>query len=397
MDGFDFVVFLDVEWNEEYHKNRQQFLVHEIARQIKGKGRVLALERPVCMMTGPWVKRAKFVDWLRGRRGLRQEAENLFIYTTFVWLHNVIAASVPGLAWANHMLLRWQVNRLLKQMGFRRETLVVWIHHPYQLEDVGLVGEKFLVYDCFDDYFSKARGRRLADLKRREETILAQADLVLAASEQQAEAMRGRARRLYLMPNATDFCHFNKAANENISSSDNMGLIKRPHIGYIGNITQRIDFNLLDYLAQNNADWSLVLIGGGTGIPLTLKSRQNVHFLGARPYDTLPAYIETFDVCIIPYDQNHPFNVHCSPLKLYDYLATGKPIVSTDLPAVREFKGLVRIAQDMVEFERQVAKALQEDDEQLCRRRVELAYENSWGRRAEQIISAIEEVLSQEV
>jgi len=122
----------------------------------------------------------------------------------------------------------------------------------------------------------------------------------------------------------------------------------------------------------------------------------NVRLPGAKLYQELPVYMRDFDVCLLPYTTDDPFNIHCSPLKLYEYLATGKPIVSTDLLAVRLFDGLVRIAQDAREFEQQVAEALQEQDETLRQQRMAAAQENSWERRAETVLEIIEALLEEE-
>lgn len=127
----------------------------------------------------------------------------------------------------------------------------------------------------------------------------------------------------------------------------------------------------------------------GVRIPAKLKSKTNVNFLGSKPYEELPNYMKFFDVCIIPYDQNDPLNINCSPLKLYDYMATGKPVVSTDLPAVRSFNKLVRIGRNKEEFEKQLMKAIEEQDGFLCKLRMAKAHENSWESRANDIIKIL--------
>jgi len=102
---YDFVVFLDADWDMRGKRNRQHFLIREIARLIEGKGSVLAIERPVCLVTGIFRQRSKFFNWLGCQRGLRHETENLFIHTPFICLHNVLAASVPWLTKLNRLLM----------------------------------------------------------------------------------------------------------------------------------------------------------------------------------------------------------------------------------------------------------------------------------------------------
>ena len=124
-----------------------------------------------------------------------------------------------------------------------------------------------------------------------------------------------------------------------------------------------------------------------------IKNRPNIYYLGGKSHIELPYYLNIFDVCIIPYLRMHPQNVYCSPLKLYTYLTTGKPIVTTDLLGVHPFSDLVRIAHDVAEFEHEISMALAEGDECLERRRIEAARENSWEKQAEKILAIVKKTL----
>ena len=115
---FDIVVFLDADWAIRAQRNRQHFLIAELVRQLEGRSKVLGIERPVCPWTNPFRKREKFVQWLRGERGLRQAGANLYLYTPFVFIHNVIAACIPGMTALNRCLLRALLKRVLKHMEF---------------------------------------------------------------------------------------------------------------------------------------------------------------------------------------------------------------------------------------------------------------------------------------
>ena len=108
--------------------------------------------------------------------------------------------------------------------------------------------------------------------------------------------------------------------------------------------------------------------------------------IGHQPLEILPQYLKAFDVCIIPYASDDPFNISCSPLKLYEYMATGKPIVSISLPSVLEYSKVVFIGRNYNEFEKSIRLALEENG-QLGKERIELAKGNSWNDRAGQICS----------
>lgn len=399
-DSYDFVVFLDADWDMCGSRNRQHFLIREIARLIEGKGKVLAIERPVCLVTGLFRQRSKFFDWLKCQRGLRQEAENLFIYTPFICLHNILAASVPWLTKLNRFLMKLQVERLLHKLRFRQESLVVWINHPYQLEEVGLVEEKLLVYDCFDDYLCRDKGKRLINLKQRENTFLSRADVVFVVSEELLKMMQGRKKNVHLVANGVDVDLFAKAMDPDTEIPLGIDTLPHPIIGFVGKVAAWLDFVLLAKLAISHPEWSLAFVGMHDGekklsdIPgyQLFRKAQNVYFFGPKPHKCLPGYLKAFDVCVIPYllEGQVPSS---SPLKLYEYLATGKPIVSVNIPHVSSFEPLVRVAHSADEFERNVEEALKEKDSTLCQQRLDIARKNSWNRRAEKVLEIIEATL----
>ncbi|OHB73447.1 MAG: hypothetical protein A2W17_09395, partial [Planctomycetes bacterium RBG_16_41_13] len=394
---YDFVVFLDADWDMRESHNRQHFLIREIARLIEGKGRVLALERPVYLFTGLFRQRSKFIDRLRCQRDLRRESGNLFIYTPFICLHNVLAASVSWLRNLNRLLMKRQVKRLLHRLRFRQESLVAWIHHPYQLEEVGLVNEKVLVYDCFGDYSGNVKEKQLSDLKQRENTILSRADVVFVVSEKLLKMMEGRAKHVHLVPNGADVGLFTKAMDTGTEIPSKIAALPHPVIGFVGKVTARLDFELLTRLAMSHPEWSLAFIGKYdsdsklSGLPGYRLFRQapNVYLFGPKPHTSLPGYIKAFDICIIPYrlEGQVPSS---SPLTLYEYLATGKPIVSVNIPHVSSFVPLVRVANNADEFERNIEQALKEKDSTICPQRLEVARKNSWNRRAEKVLEIIE-------
>ncbi|TWU49890.1 putative teichuronic acid biosynthesis glycosyltransferase TuaH [Candidatus Brocadiaceae bacterium B188] len=399
-NSYDFVVFLDADWNILGKRNRQHFLIPEIARLIEDKGSVLAIERPVCLVTGLLRQGSKFFRWLKRKKVLRQEAENLFVYTPFIFLHNVLAASVPLLPKLNRLLMKWQIKRLLHKLVFRQESLIVWIHHPYQLEDVGLVNERILVYDIFDDYLCRANGKQSKDLKEREAKVLNRADIVFVVSEKLLKVLDGRAKQAHIIANGVDTSLFVKAADAETEIPAQIAKLPHPIIGFVGKVAAWLDFKILAKLAVSHPKWSLVFIGMCeednklSDLPEYRLFRQspNVHLLGPKIHTSLPGYIKGFDVCIIPYrlEGQVPSS---SPLKLYEYLATGKPIVSVDIPHVAHFKPLVRVARNADEFEKEVVNALKESDNNLRLQRLAVAQQNSWERRAKRVLEIIEATL----
>ena len=388
----DIVVFLDIDWDTKKEKNRQHFLISELARQLEGCSKILAVERPICFWTSPFRARKKLVQWIY-HPPLRHVGPNLYIYTPFVFIHNLIAARIPTFRGLNRCLLRMLLNRVMKNIDINTKNLIAWVHHPYQLEDIGLVNEKSLVYDCYDDYITLETSRtRSLDLEEREIEILKQADWVFLSSKELLEKKSKLSNSVYLIPNAVEFEHFLKSTREiDKLRINNAG----PVLGFTGKITPRLDFRLLSKIARNHLDWNFLLIGPTENENVLKKNpayrsfvtAPNVNIPGGIPYQELPEQMKLFDVCLLPYRDDDQFNIHCSPLKLYEYLATGKPIVSTNLPSVRDFSGLVRIAENIEDFGQQVKKALEEQDIHLCKLRIAKAHENSWKSRVNDILS----------
>jgi len=329
MRTYDFVIFLGVNWGEKSKKNRQHFMIAELAHQLEGSSKILGVERPVCPFTSPFRNPGKFFKWLRFKR-LRKIGSNLYIYTPFVFIHNMIAARIPMMTVLNCYLLRVLLKRVMKKIRFMDKDLVAWIHHPYQLEEVGLVNEKLLIYDCYDDYLVNANQARKKEIEHREKLILEQSDYIFCVSDmllKEKWKVKNIKNKGYIIPNAVEFNHFAQAkvkGNNSISNNE------KKILGFTGRITERLNFQLLVSLAIEHPDWELVMIGPEEShsdvAPLfsntyyqSFITFPNVILMGAQPYNKLPIIMRYFDVCILPYNSDDPFNICCSPLKIYEY------------------------------------------------------------------------------
>lgn len=369
--------------------------------------KVLCVDRPVCLMTTSLRDPTRWIKQIAGLDRLRKLSENLFVYRPWVFVHDHVAAKLPIMPVLNQEWLSRQLKVVINSLGLRQDRLIAWIYDPFQEEYLGLLSERLLVYECYDEYSAWAGMpffRTESDLVARERRILSRVDVVLVVSEALYQKKCQFNKNVYIVPNAADVRHFGLARDEATTIPEDVISINHPIIGLVGDITGRIDLGLLAELADTHSEWSVVVVGGLTdslsGGPADrktiarLRRLPNVLLLGARPYKTLPGYLKAFDVCLIPYTPAHPFNIHCSPLKLYEYLATGKPIVSTDLPGVRAFREVIRIANNYQEFEEGVVAAFKED-KRLVEKRLALARENSWEKRAQTILKIIDQVLIQ--
>lgn len=278
-----------------------------------------------------------------------------------------------------------QIRSVMRELGFTDPILIVGGARP---DTLGCLGEKASVYHCNDDYSSGVEymGLPRSWLMKREKETLDKVDLVIVVSQYLLNKKAAEHDRVFCVPTGCDAAHFGNAATRSEGIPSDMKKIARPVIGFMGYINNRINFDLVREISVARPDWSFVFIGATMSTVNKQKldsidSLENVHMLGFRDKETLPDYVRAFDVCLIPYVDNE-FNRASNPIKLYEYLATGKPIVSSRIPAVGSFKELVYLASDRDEFLQQIERALAESDGELQVKRMKVARQNDWDVRA---------------
>lgn len=276
------------------------------------------------------------------------------------------------------------------------QELVVWLSHPFHAFAIGAFPDRaLLVYDWMDDWeqfeiLPVENPKILSDLNQR---TLQEADVVFAVSQRLWQRAKAINRNAFLVPNATKYELFSTATPKEPAAA--MESIRSPRIGYFGNIGDRVNFSLLRRVAEMRPDWSIVMIGPvwphKSESARWLDALPNVHFLGPQPYQTLPMFLQGFDVCIIPHTCD-ALTASMDPIKLYDYLASGKPIVCTPVAGVERFADVLYIAETPAQFVRCLEKALQENGA-LSEQRLQYARENTWQKRAGQVLEIIKDRL----
>ena len=233
-----------------------------------------------------------------------------------------------------------------------------------------------VVYDCMDDHSGFSTND--SEMLRHEETLLAESDLVLATSRLLEEKTSQTAKRTLLLPNAADYEHFAR-----LPQSRPLEHLDGPILGYYGAIAEWFDIDLVRTAAMLRPDWQFVLIGHTFGANVSwLEQLQNVHLLGEKPYTELPDYLHQFNVACIPFVLNG-LTLATNPVKFYEYLSAGKPVVSVDLPELQPYREHYYCARTGEELVRQVENALRENSAEAVESRRALARQNTWRHRCE--------------
>lgn len=382
LKGQDILCISTADWDNIGWTNKQH-----IMSRLSKTNRILYIES--LGLRQPTIKKKDILrilkrikDWFKGPRKIN---ENLFVYSPIILpLHKIkIVQKI------NHLVLWITLKLLLTRLRFKNPIL--WTYSPPTASLIGRLNEKLVIYHCVDE-LSATPGIATSAILKMEEKVLKKADLVFTTSKSLYEKKKVFNQNTYYLPNVADVAHFMTASGDLLIPED-IANIKPPIIGFIGTIVSyKLDFSLIKHIALTHSEWSVVLIGDvaeGENIE-EFQSVPNIFMLGGKRYELLPGYIKAFDVCILPNKINE-YTQNMFPMKFFEYLATGKPIVLTELPAVNEYREISYIAKDKEEFIRYIGQALTEDDLPLKQRRIEIAQKNTWEVRIEEMSKLIEE------
>jgi glycosyltransferase involved in cell wall biosynthesis len=314
--------------------------------------------------------------------GCREVEPNIFVMDPLV-------LPLPGIGLVDRFnagLLTTSLRRFCRRHGFERPLLWTFLPHVGRL--AGRLGERMVIYHCVDDY-AEFPGVRRDALIRMERDLVRRADLVFASAENLCRERQAVNPHTHFIPHGVDLDHFSRALNPSTAVPEDLRSLPHPVIGFFGLIADWVDIELIRALAETHPEWSFVLIGKSTTDLRPLQGLANIHLLGQKPYAALPGYCRGFDVGIIPFRTND-LTVRVNPLKLREYLAAGLPVVSTSLPEVARYKGLVYLADSVQTFTEGIEAALGERSGAMRRRRVEAMQAERWDARVEQISTIIE-------
>lgn len=376
---------------------RKQRLLFNIAQEDSGPA-VLYSEPPVSLtaiVEGAFVpeksreKCQRFSRALSGR--LTPKGKKLSLFTPLSPLPG--GRSVKWIQAANLKIMGYLLKRKIKKIGF--SNYILWLYHPSQiwvLEALGS-GADLIVYDWTDDWveaFPSHLPRELkADLENKQKQMLKRCDLVFGVSGQLCKRAEKFCAHVHYLPNATDPTVFKPMEPEDIPYpllADFQG----PCLVYLSQITERLDRDLLADLAARQPQWQILMIGPvicPESFLLPLGAMNNIHFLGSLPYHTAAQIVAQSDVCILPHKVD-ALTRSLDPIKLYDYLATGRPVVTTPVAMHEAIKPYVSIASTAAGFETAVLNALKESGTKALERR-KVAMSHVWDTRKEDVLAVL--------
>lgn len=367
--NFDLVCFSHLRWDFVYQ--RPQHLLSRFARQR----RVFFIEEPI------------FVD----------ETTKLNITRREDYLFTV----VPQISHSDRdnenveEIQRKLIDRLFLEKNIN--NFVAWFYTPMAMGFAAHLQPMATVYDCMDEL----SGFKFAppELVENEAKLFKQADLVFTGGQSLYEAKKSQHKSVHAFPSSIDAEHFKKARNITEKPEDQKS-IPSPKLGYCGVIDERMDVELLGEMAVLRPDWQFVMIGPVVKISdEDLPRRENIHYLGGKNYQDLPNYLAGWDVALMPFALNESTKF-ISPTKTPEYLAAGKPVVSTPIRDVVNPYGelnLVEIAATVEDFVAACEKVLEEDGEKRTAKADEFLTQMSWNKTWGQMAQLIDEVIGQKV
>lgn len=399
LHGRDIIFISSIEWGFNWQ------LHQEVASRLaKAGNRVLYIEntgiRAPALRDAKRVARRlqKYLGALRSQ-GLHEVAPDLYIYSPIVL--------PPFGAWwrkLNASLFLPMVGRAARRLKMRDAIVVTYLPTDTAIDLISLLRtpRSVVIYYRIDNLALLTP--RSQELRQSEEKLMRSSDLVFTTSDELAKRPLEYNENVHVFPPSVNLKAFPLEEISAVSPSvpdrkqsflqKAIKTLTRPVIGYIGAVTKHINFALVAAMAHARPEWSLVFVGPLWTDVGKLEKLSNVHFLGQRPHGDLVNYIRDFDVCIIPYNLN-PYTDTVVPTKLNEYLAVGKPVVSTKLPAVCRFNEehqiLLTADEQPHSFLQAVEEALQlPKDAEIIKHRRRVAALGDWQTRIEAMSRLIE-------
>jgi beta-glucosidase/6-phospho-beta-glucosidase/beta-galactosidase/glycosyltransferase involved in cell wall biosynthesis len=356
-DRYGIVVFCHLRWGFVWQRP-QQFL-----SRFARKHQILFIEEP-------------FFDQPEGAES-RVDYHRVMPNVTVVTPH--CSASWNRNAKLPAKLLEWTkeaINHMNEDGAFDKPLL--WYYSPMDSAwSLGQIENRGVVYDCMDELSQFTGAPR--QLVQNEARLIEHADVVFTGGYELGDKKRQQHDNVHTFGCGVEFEHFNKANDPNTGIPADIDFMARPIFGWFGVVDERVDYALVGEVARLRPDWSFAMVGPVVKVdPNLLPHSPNLFFMGGRDYQILPNYCRAFDVCMMPFAMNASTQF-INPTKALEYMATGRPIISTPVrDVVRQWSDIVSIVRTADEFIAAAEKLLKQSDKERIERGLELARKSSW-------------------
>jgi len=342
------------------------------------------------------------VDYLpfNFQRAIRNFKENIFCRTGYKIIWRTIfsrALEINGrllvyssvLSYFSHVKFYAELKQFIDKQGLR--DYIIWSYYPLDIDYFFKLEGRLNIFDAVDNWAEHPSYKKEAKLLLDNYKIINEkADIIFTVANE-LESLFPNNHKVYWFPNGVDLKHYQQ---EYPIVNRDIGSLGKPIVGYIGTVQDRFDLDLFEYLSKQNPEKSFVVIGPiwYKQIKERLHKLKNVYCLGRKTYQEIPMYLQQFDAGIIPHKIDR-FIHFTNPMKMYEYLACGKPVVSTSGAGVDLFSEYVNITNDYRQFNLYLNQAIKDNNQNLIKERLEAIKDHSWLKRADKMLDLIQQKL----
>ncbi|HEY5920444.1 MAG TPA: glycosyltransferase [Kofleriaceae bacterium] len=375
------IIAFSKDWHEDPTSN------HHVLRELAKTRRVLWLNslstrKPDLTNARDLGKiKRKLVEFTRGAVNVEND----------LWVATPLVLPLPqsNIAGAiNRQILRTTIRALRAQLGIDKFHLMTFL--PNTAPYVGTLGEELAFYYCVDEWATFPGLDREGTLAM-ERQLLERVDATFTTSLALCEKKAKHCKNTFLAPHGVDYAKFARAIDDSVEIPADLAALPGPRIGFFGTLRDFLDYELMAHIAKARPDWSLALIGQKLCDIGPLEGLPNVHLLGQKKHDELPAYCKGFDVGLIPYRIDNDVKF-INPLKLREYLSAGLPVVSTNMPEVQPYAHLCRIADTGGELVAAIEQALAEGSRPARVERSAGMVDETWQARVASILRVVDQL-----
>lgn len=380
------VVYFGNDW---FAENRTSS--HHIARRLANKTNLLYVDSPG-MRAPSGSKRDMRRIWSKLAQALRppRRVEPGLWHCTVPQLP---WRNLRGVATLNRWFGAWAVRRAMRIAGI--ESPILWFVVPHPAFMMDAIKHNLAIYYCIDDYAAHP-GVDKDYIRACDQLLTRQSDHVFVAPPALLDAKSAINAHTTFSPHGVDLDLFGKAQRADTAVPNAAIALGKPVIGYFGLIAPWTNIELIAYLAKNRPQWKFLLIGHASTDVSTLSALPNITLIGPQPYESLPNWAKAFDVAIIPYRMNQQV-ANANPLKLREYLATGKPIVSVPTPEVSRFGDLIHVASEPNDYMKAIEAALTDNSTTNANTRMAAVSTMSWDNRVDEVWQVVKDSWSRKL